>query len=222
MSLETLPCVELEPKEPARASVIWLHGLGADGHDFEPVVPMLGLAEDAAVRFVFPHAPSMPVTVNGGMVMPAWYDIQGLDFDRRADVEGVERSAEQLRALVARENQRGIPPQRTFLAGFSQGGAIAMHVALRFPERLAGLIALSTYLAVPVEAQELGGCATELPVFMGHGSLDPMVALPMGTAARDRLQALGLTVAWHEYPMAHQVCAEEIEALGAWLSERLG
>jgi phospholipase/carboxylesterase len=172
------------------------------------------------VRFVFPHAPRIPVTVNAGMVMPAWYDIAGLDFDRRADGEGVERSADQLRALIEREEERGVPPERIVLAGFSQGGAIALHVALHHPQRLAGVVALSTYLALPVE--QLAPANAELPVFQAHGSLDPMVTMDKGEAARDCMRGLGLRVDWHEYSMAHQVCPEEITALGAWLGQRLG
>ncbi len=218
---ELLPCVEREPAAgPARASVLWLHGLGADGHDFEPIVPLLGL-EDAGVRFVFPHAPSMPVTVNGGFVMPAWYDIVALGGARQ-DVDGLRRSAARVARLVERERERGVPSERIVLAGFSQGGAVAAHLALRSEERLAGLVLLSTYL---VDAETVEAEATEasrgLPVFQAHGLYDEMVTPQRGAAARAVFEGRGHPLAWHEYPIAHEVCEEEIKALGSWLGERL-
>jgi phospholipase/carboxylesterase len=216
-----LPAVELEPLGRARHSVIWLHGLGADGHDFPPIVPELGLDPDLAIRWVFPHAPSIPVTINGGMVMPAWYDIHGTDFHRRHDDSGIRRSATALTRLIERENERGIEDGHVVLAGFSQGGAVAAHVALRHPRALAGLVLLSTYLVLP-EALEGERSATNqgLPIFQAHGTLDPMVIFERGTALRERLRELGYRVDWHEYPMGHQVCLEEIRELGAWLAER--
>lgn len=218
-----LDCVVLEPGRPADAAVIWLHGLGASGHDFPPVVAELGLPEDHAIRFVFPHAPRIPVTINGGMVMPAWYDILNMDFDqRRVDEDGVRASATRLEDLVARERERGIPAARTVLAGFSQGGAIALHAGLRHPERLAGVLALSTYLAVDGDAEdERAASNLDVPILQCHGSQDPMVPMTKGEAARDRLRELGYEVEWEDYPMQHQVCMEEIERIGAWLRQVL-
>ncbi|MEC7231682.1 MAG: alpha/beta hydrolase-fold protein [Planctomycetota bacterium] len=214
-----LDCVVLEPGRPADAAVIWLHGLGASGHDFPPVVAELGLPEDHAIRFVFPHAPRIPVTINGGMVMPAWYDILNMDFDqRRVDEDGVRASAARLEDLVARERERGIPAARMVLAGFSQGGAIALHTGLRHQERLAGVLALSTYLAVDGDVEgERAAANLDVPILQCHGSEDPMVSMAKGEAARDRLRALGYEVEWEDYPMQHQVCMEEIERIGAWL-----
>ena len=218
-----LDCVVLEPGRPADAAVIWLHGLGASGHDFPPVVAELGLPEDHAIRFVFPHAPRIPVTINGGMVMPAWYDILNMDFDqRRVDEDGVRASATRLEDLVARERERGVPAARTVLAGFSQGGAIALHAGLRHPERLAGVLALSTYLAVDGDAEdERAASNLDVPILQCHGSQDPMVPMTKGEAARDRLRELGYEVEWEDYPMQHQVCMEEIERIGAWLRQVL-
>jgi phospholipase/carboxylesterase len=214
--------VEVEPPGEADAAVIWLHGLGADGHDFPPIVPELGLPEGHGVRFVFPHATPIPVTINGGMVMRAWYDIKTLDLEREHDEGGVRRSANQAAALIAHEQARGIPSGRIVLAGFSQGGAIALHQGLRHPEPLAGLVALSTYLAIDGDLEhERSPANLEVPIFQAHGSLDPMVTMDRGEEARERLRALGYGVEWHDYPMAHQVCAQEIEALGTWLRGRL-
>lgn len=217
-AVELLPAVELEPEGPAQFAVIWLHGLGADGHDFPPIVSELGLDPALDIRWVFPHAPSIPVTINGGMVMPAWYDIRGVDFHVRHDERGIRRSAAQLVRLIEREHARGVPAERIVLAGFSQGGAIALHVALRHPARLAGLVALSTYLVLPeAVASERDPANQALPVFQAHGTLDPMVLYARGDATCERLLELGYAVEWHEYPMAHEVCAEEIEDLGRWL-----
>ena len=219
MATTLLPCVEIEPRGEARASIVWLHGLGANGHDFEPIVPLLELDD---VRFVFPHAPSIPVTINGGFVMPAWYDITELALKRGHDADGILRSAQQVRDLVARENERGVPCERIVLAGFSQGGAIATHVALRHDERLAGLVALSTYLVLGERLDaERSDVNHALPVFQGHGTHDPMVLLDRGEALRDRLVELGHPVAWHTYPMQHAVCPQEIADLRDWLHERL-
>ncbi len=219
---ELLRCVEVEPDGPAAASVIWLHGLGADGHDFEPIVPSLGLPRDRRVRFVFPNAPRRAVTINMGLIMPAWYDIRGDDVRRDEDVSGVRQSAAQVEALLAREVERGVAKDRIVLAGFSQGGAIALHVGLRQPEPLAGLAALSTYLVcedtLDAEATPAG---RGLPVFQAHGTLDPMVAFDRGQAACERLRQLGCDVTWRTYAMGHEVCPEEIADIGAWLSARL-
>jgi phospholipase/carboxylesterase len=223
VSAGLLPAVELEPAIPARSSVIWLHGLGADGHDFEPIVPELGLPDSLAVRFIFPHAPSIPVSINGGMVMPAWYDIRELELRRGHDEQGIGRSAEQVRALIARENERGVESERIVLAGFSQGGAIALHVGLRHPHKLAGVIALSTYLLGEESlARELAPANRRVPIFQAHGLQDPMVPFERGLAARERLLELGLPVEWHTYRMQHAVCPEEIRDIGAWLKTRLG
>ena len=217
-----LSCVEIEPRKPARSSVVWLHGLGADGNDFVPIVPHLGLDESLALRFVFPNAPRIPVSLNMGMVMPAWYDIAGPDLRYRQDVDGIRRSEAQVRAIVEREIERGIPSRNILLAGFSQGGAVAVHVALRFPQPLAGAIALSTYLVLgdTIEA-EIASANRGLPVFQAHGSADPMVHIERGEALREELAKVGCAVEWHEYPMMHEVCLEEIEAIGAWMRARL-
>lgn len=222
-SQRLLECLAVEPSRDADAAVIWLHGLGATYHDFPPVVPELRLPRDHGVRFVFPQAPSVPVTVNGGMVMPAWYDILAMDFDRRVDEAGVRRSAAHLAALVARENERGVATERIVLAGFSQGGAIALHQGVRHPERLAGILALSTYLACDGNLDsERSPANAGTPILMGHGHSDPMVPMGLGVRARDRLHGLGYAVDWREYPMAHEVCAAEIRDVGVWLAKLLG
>ena len=216
-----LPCVQLEPGPPATHSVVWLHGLGANGFDFPPLVEHLGLGDDPPVRFVFPHAPSIPVTINGGAVMPAWYDIRAGDLSKRHDVEGVRRSSVELEQLVRRENQRGVPSERIVVAGFSQGGAVAAHMALRHGERLAGLVMLSTYLATEEGLDgERSEANARLPIFQAHGTRDPMVVPERGRAARERLTGLGYSVDWNEYPMAHQASLEEARDLGQWLRER--
>ena len=220
---ELLPCVEMEPEGEAVAAVVWLHGLGANGHDFVDAVPYLGLPADAGVRFVFPHAPSIAVTLNGGMVMPAWYDIRDMDLRRRHDEDGVRASALQVEALLAREQERGVPAEKIILAGFSQGGAIAFHVGLRYPKTLAGIVALSTYLVCEESlADEVSAENRSTPIFQGHGTMDPMVVPDRGEAARSTLEGMGYDVRWHDYPMAHQVCLEELQAIGAFLRERLG
>jgi len=214
--------VELSTAPNPDFTVIWLHGLGADGHDFEPVVPLLGLPGDAAVRFVFPHAPVRPVTLNGGMPMRAWYDIKSLSASRDQDEAGIAASAALVEALMARETERGIPPSRQVLAGFSQGGAVALHVALRHPDRLAGLIALSTYLLFPERLEAEGsGANRDLPVFFAHGTQDPVVALDYGRRSAQHLEALGYPVDWREYAMPHAVNPEELVDIGRFLAARL-
>jgi phospholipase/carboxylesterase len=202
-------------------SIVWLHGLGADGNDFSPIVPELVRPGWPALRFVFPHAPVRPVTLNAGMRMRAWYDIRDLELDSRADEAGVRESIAELDALVAREGERGIPPSRVVLAGFSQGGAIVLTAALRREQPVAGVLALSTYLPLAssnaVEATP-GGRST--PVFMGHGTQDPMVRCAWGEASRDALRALGVPVEWRTYPMPHSVCADEVRDAGDWLTAR--
>jgi phospholipase/carboxylesterase len=207
-------------------SVIWLHGLGADGNDFVPIVPELLRPDWPVIRFVFPHAPMRAVTINGGARMRAWYDIRssdmsGLDLSNRADAEGVDQSIAQVEALIAREGERGVPPARVFLAGFSQGGAIALAAGIRRREPLAGLIALSTYLPLGTATlQPLTAQARTQPIFMAHGLHDPVVPYSGGKRSRDALRDAGFEVDWHAWPMAHQVCAEEIGALSAWMSRR--
>ncbi len=208
--------VELETGNKPVGSVIWLHGLGADGRDFEPIVPELRLPADLPLRFVFPHAPVRPVTINGGMAMRAWYDILSLDSEGRADAEGVHQSTALLEALVEREVERGIEPDHIVVAGFSQGGAIAINAVLHSRLKLAGLMALSTYIPLPGELAASRG-NRGLPVFMGHGSFDPMIQMQWGRASADSLAKAGFTVEWHDYPMAHAVCPEEINDIRTWL-----
>ena len=209
-------CVEVTTGADPVGSVIWLHGLGADGHDFEPIVPELRLPASLPLRFVFPHAPIRPVTINGGMHMRAWYDIVSLDSEGRADANGVRESTAILDALIAREIERGIPAEKIVIAGFSMGGAIAIHTALHAGQRLAGLMALSTYLAIPNEVETSTG-SRDLPVFMAHGTFDPMVLHQWGKASAGQLSEAGFPVEWHDYPMQHAVCAEEIEDIRNWL-----
>jgi phospholipase/carboxylesterase len=216
-----LETVEHETGPDPRWSVLWLHGLGADGHDFAPIVPELVRRDWPALRFVFPHAPVRPVTINGGVRMRAWYDIRDADLANRADEGGVVASIAQVEALVAREAERGIPAHRLLLAGFSQGGAITLAAGLRRATPFAGLIALSTYLPMHDRAaQLLANGANAQPVFMAHGTQDPVVPYPAGEASARVLGALGFEVDWHRYPMAHAVCAEEIRDLGDWLTRR--
>jgi phospholipase/carboxylesterase len=214
-------CVEVELGDP-QASVIWLHGLGADGHDFELIVPELGLSPRHGIRFVFPHAPMRPVTINGGMTMRAWYDIRSFDRDGPQDEAGIRESGLLLERLIEREHQRGSDYERIVVAGFSQGGAIALHTGLRFRQRLAGLMALSTWLPLAQSfreevAESADTALRELPIFMAHGSFDPVLPIEFGKTSRAALQSAGFNVEWHEYPMGHAVCAEEIAAVRRWL-----
>jgi len=215
-----LPCVELQNDPAPDAAIVWLHGLGADGHDFEPIVPDLDLPPELKVRFVFPHAPAQPVTWNGGYIMPAWYDIYAADLAARIDSEGIERSARRIDHLIEREIMRGIKPERIVLAGFSQGGAMALHVGLRQEQPLAGILALSCYLLPMASAWSEASRAT--PLFIAHGINDPVVPLFLGDAAQRQIAAQGYEVQWHTYPMPHSVCMQEIRAIGRWLTERLG
>jgi len=221
--LPMLETVEIDSGSDPDASVVWLHGLGADGHDFEPLVPYLDWPGAPAIRYVFPHAPVRAVTLNGGMPMRAWYDIMSLDGERGHDRAGVVQSIRQVSALLKRERDRGVAADRIVLAGFSQGGAIALQLGLRYPHRLAGLIGLSTYLLF---ADELAGNRHEAnrdtPVFLAHGTSDPMVLPAMGEAARIQLLAFGQPLEWHTYPMPHSVCMEEVTDIAAWLRARLG
>jgi len=217
-----LECVEQETGPAPAWTVLWLHGLGADGHDFAPIVPELVRPHWPALRFVFPHAPVRPVTINGGMRMRAWYDIVGMDFANRADAAGIEESVQHVEALIAREGERGTPAARIVLAGFSQGGAIALAAGLRRQAPLAGLVALSTYLPGGQEAaaRRQPNAVTQ-PVFYAHGDGDPVIAVQYGLASAQALERAGFEVEWHRYPMAHQVCAQEIADLGDWLERRL-
>ena len=220
-TIDLLETVEEETGPNPQWSVLWLHGLGADGHDFAPLVPELVRPGWPALRFVFPHAPVQPVTINNGMRMRAWYDIKDFDLANRADAAGVEASIVQVGALLDREHARGIPASRTFLAGFSQGGAIALAAGLRRATPLAGVIALSTYLPLgPRTVESLGQAATAQPVFIAHGSADPVVPFAAGERSAALLRQHDIAVDWHAYPMAHQVCAEEIADLGDWMDAR--
>ncbi|MCF7221540.1 alpha/beta hydrolase [Marilutibacter chinensis] len=211
--------VEHETGPSPQWSVLWLHGLGADGHDFAPIVPELVRKDWPALRFVFPHAPIRPVTINNGVPMRAWYDIRDMNLAQRADEAGVDASVAQVEALIARERERGTPPSRLLLAGFSQGGAIALATGLRREVPLAGLIALSTYLPMAERlVGEVTAQAPSQPLFMAHGQFDPVVPYAGGDASARALRGLGFSVDWHAYPMAHQVCAEQIRDLGDWMS----
>ena len=220
---DLLPAIESETAPHPRFAVIWLHGLGADGSDFAPIVPYLGLPPGLGVRFVFPHAPAQPVICNGGYVMPAWYDITAIDgLDRGVDEAGVAASARAIRRLIERENGRGIPARRIVLAGFSQGGAMAYTVGLTHPEALAGIVALSAYLPAPaLLLPESLGPNRGTPIFAGHGDEDDVVPPALGARARDALLGQGYDLDWHSYAMAHSVCIEEIADIGRWLVERL-
>jgi phospholipase/carboxylesterase len=215
-----LPHITLESGKQPRHSIIWLHGLGADGQDFVPIVDELDLP--ASVRYIFPHAPQRPVTINGGFVMRAWYDIATNDIGARQDAAGVRASQAAVEALIAQEVARGIAPGNIFLAGFSQGGAIALHTALRHSETLAGVLALSTYLPLSeTVAAETQPGTQQMPVFMAHGRNDPVVPYTLGVASRDALLASGYAVEWHEYPMQHSVCEAELRDIEAWLGKRM-
>jgi phospholipase/carboxylesterase len=215
--VQTPETVEVTTGERPQGSIIWLHGLGADGHDFEPIVPELTLPADLSLRFVFPHAPVQPVTINGGMAMRSWYDIVSFDSEGRADRAGVLASSAVLEGLIAREIERGIEPNKIVVAGFSQGGAVAIHTALQTGHDIAGLMALSTYMALPDDAANAVS-RKNLPIFMAHGSFDPVLRMEWGRASADRLIEAGYAVDWHEYPMAHAVCPQEIADISNWLS----
>ena len=222
MNDELLPAIEVETAPAPDASVIWMHGLGDDGQGWSQVVPELRLPADLRVRFLFPHAPVMPVTINQGYRMRAWYDVRAANITERADIDGVRRSQRQVEALVEHEASRGISPARIVLAGFSQGGAIALFAGLRHPQRLAGIIALSTYLVQPdLLLTEAASANRDVPIFMAHGTRDPVVQFAWGEASRRALEAGGWKVEWHAYPMEHSAVIEEIVAAGQFLTRVL-
>ncbi len=218
----TLECVERETGPSPRHAVIWLHGLGADGNDFVPILPQLVQRGWPPLRFVFPHAPLRPITINGGLPVRAWYDIAGFDLAQKQDEAGIRGSVDAVQELVAREVARGVAESAIVLAGFSQGGAIALTAGLRHPRQLAGIVALSTYLPIAdATGRERSPANAATPVFLAHGAFDPVVPQYLGERSRDQLRAWDCAVDWHSYPMAHQVCPPEIADLGDWLAERL-
>ena len=221
---ETLPSIEIETKPKPSHAVIWLHGLGADGNDFVPVVKELKLPP-LGIRFVFPHAPMQPVTINNGYVMRAWYDVSLADLEgnsRRADEKGVRASQTAIGSLIEREIARGMASENIVLAGFSQGGAIALQTGLRWPQRLAGIMALSTYVPLAESLpQEAAAANSKTPIFMAHGTHDPVVPYAMGSGSRELLGKMGYNVEWHDYPMQHAVCLEEVRDISAWLRKTI-
>ncbi len=217
-----LPYIEPNPVSEIKATVIWLHGLGDSGHGFAPIVPELRLPDALGVRFVFPHAPERPVSINGGMRMRAWYDIKSMDFDKRADLTGVRESAEQVEQLIEAEISNGVPPEKIILAGFSQGGVIALHLGPRFSKSLGGIMGLSTYMCQPeLLAGEAHPANQQTPVFMAHGEMDDVVPIAMGKAAYDTLTANQYNVSWQSYRMKHNLNMDEINAISQWLQARL-
>lgn len=216
--MQELQYIELETNPNPTAAVIWLHGLGASGHDFEPVVPELGLPDNAAVRFIFPHAPNLPVTINGGMTMPAWYDIKAMDIDRVVDTDQLMASSDAVAKLVDREIERGVKSENIVIAGFSQGGAVAYELGLSYPKRLAGIIALSTYFAT-AKTVKRSEANRDIPIRIYHGTFDPMVPEALGRQSVEKLQEMGFEPTYQTYPMEHSVCMEEIVDIGKFLRE---
>jgi phospholipase/carboxylesterase len=222
MTIQPLPYVEVNPKQKARAAVIWLHGLGDSGNGFAPIVPDLKISEALAVRFIFPHAPIRPVTVNNGMKMRAWYDIVSMDFNNRADSEGVKESATLVQQLIETEIANGIPANKIVLAGFSQGGVIALHLGTRIEHTLAGIMSLSSYMSEPEKlANEAHQANKNTPLFVGHGQQDDVVPMFMGHSASQVLSANHYQVEWHEYQMQHNVCMQELNDISSWLHKVL-
>jgi phospholipase/carboxylesterase len=218
-----LPSIQIETGPKPQSAVVWLHGLGADGNDFASLVPELDLSQCPAIRFVFPHAPSMPVTINGGYVMPAWYDIRGTDLTTQQDVVGIRHSEQAICALLEQQMALGVPASHIVLAGFSQGCAMALHTGLRFPHSLAGVVALSGYLPLADKfVTECNSANKKTPIFMAHGSDDPVVIPARGVASRDQLTQLGYAVQWHTYPMPHSLHPKEITDISVFLSTVLG
>jgi len=211
----------VEPKDTLKASVIWLHGLGADGHDFEPIVPELGLPDELGIRFIFPNAPIRPVTINGGMSMRAWYDVKSPDLRDMEDIESILDSSNLIINYINAEIEAGIDPDRIILAGFSQGGAIALHTGLRYSSPLAGLLALSTYLPVPDQLENEASNNQDLPIMMAHGVFDPVIPVDQGRSSCQVLKDHGYTIEWNESTMQHAVCPEEINAIGSWIKRQL-
>ena len=221
MNAPALETIAIETAPGPVASIIWMHGLGADGEDFVPVAEQMPLP--VAVRYVFPHAPMQPVTINGGYVMRAWYDIIATNIGAQQDEAGIRNSQAEIEKLIAQERERGVAAENIYLAGFSQGGAIALHTGIRHAERLGGIIALSTYLPLAQTLpQEASAACRELPIFMAHGSGDPIVPYELGRASADKLEGWGYPLDWHEYEMPHSVCMEEIGDLASWLGRQLG
>jgi phospholipase/carboxylesterase len=222
MTTPSLETIEIETAPNPQVAVIWLHGLGADGNDFVPIVRELDLSGCPAIRFVFPHAPTMPVTINYGYVMRAWYDILGTDLTNREDEAGLRKSQVLVEELIAREKARGIPANRIILAGFSQGSAMTLQTGLRHPEKLGGLLGLSGYLPIHTKLNaERHATNHDTPIFLAHGRHDPIVPIDRAEKSRDVLQALGYKVEWHEYPMEHSVCMEEVADVSTWLKRVL-
>ncbi|MET4026318.1 phospholipase/carboxylesterase [Marinobacter sp. MBR-99] len=215
--MTALNTLQIDTGDNPQTTVIWLHGLGASGHDFQPVVPEFRFSQEQPVRFIFPHAPELPVTINGGMVMPAWYDILAMDVDRKVDTEQLRASAGMVAELIRQERERGIASENIILGGFSQGGAVAYELALSYPERLGGLFALSTYFAT-VDSIQLSEANRKLPIFIGHGRFDPIVAEHLGLAAQQKLQDLGYEPEYYCYGMEHSLCLEEVRDLDKFLS----
>ena len=218
--MQELQYIEFETNPHPTAAVIWLHGLGASGHDFEPVVPELGLPDNAAVRFIFPHAPNMPVTINGGMTMPAWYDIKAMDIDRVVDTDQLMASSDAVAKLVDREIERGVKSENIVIAGFSQGGAVAYELGLSYPKRLAGIIALSTYFAT-AKTVKRSEANRDIPIRIYHGTFDPMVPEALGRQSVEKLQEMGFEPTYETYPMEHSVCMEEIVDIGKFLRDKV-
>ncbi len=219
MNSMQLSAIEIQPEAEHKYSVIWLHGLGADGHDFEGLVPELNLTAKANIHFIFPNAPIQPVTINGGMSMRSWYDILEMSLERRVDIDGIYQSADLIEPLIQREIDLGIPSTNILLAGFSQGGVIALHAGLRYPQPLAGIVALSTYLpTIEQLTTERSAANHAAPIFMAHGIIDPVVAVESGKAACDTLKSMDYEVEWHDYVMEHNLCGEEIEHISAFMN----
>jgi phospholipase/carboxylesterase len=219
---QLLSCVEINPSEKPKASIIWMHGLGADGHDFENIVPQLQLPQNLSTRFVFPHAPTRPVTINSGYVMRAWYDITAIDPKTEQDEKGIAESQQAISALIEHEVSLGIPTEHIVLAGFSQGGAMALHAGLRYPQKLAGILALSCYLPLHAKVEaEKNTANLSTSIMLTHGTMDPVVPFAFGELSKQRLESLGYKVEWHSYPMQHNLCLEEIQDIGAWLQKVL-
>jgi phospholipase/carboxylesterase len=222
MTQPLLPHIKIGPDQ-AEYSVIWMHGLGADGYDFEPLIPELGLSDDYKIRFILPHAPTQAVTINGGMEMPAWYDIlDSAKIDAQQDTKGIHQAADYIKAFIENEKSQGVSPKNIFLVGFSQGGVVALQTGLRYPEKLAGILALSTYLPLPETlATELSTANKNIPIMMTHGEFDQVIPIAIGRHSRDLIEKEGVKIEWYEYPMEHAVIPDEIEDISKWFKERI-